>query len=102
MSALCCCSAGTFISTVPIGFVALTEYGFMRLALVVVMVAFVHFVEAYALNPAIYAAHLKLHPLMVLAVLVVAEHSLGIWGLLLAVPMTVFALDYLIRFPAAR
>eukprot|EP00879_Flechtneria_rotunda_P016002 GHRR01016735.1.p2 GENE.GHRR01016735.1~~GHRR01016735.1.p2 ORF type:complete len:109 (-),score=37.52 GHRR01016735.1:238-564(-) len=51
------------------------------------------------LNPAIYSAHLKLHPLMVLVTLVIAEHSMGVWGLLLAVPMTVFALDYLIRYP---
>lgn len=51
------------------------------------------------LNPAIYSAHLKLHPLMVLSTLVVAEHNMGVWGLLLAVPMTVFALDYLIRYP---
>ncbi len=35
----------------------------------------------------------------VLSVLVVAEHSLGIWGLLLAVPLTVFALDYCIKYP---
>jgi len=33
-------------------------------------------------------------------VLVVAEHSLGVWGLLLAVPLTVFVLDYAIRYPA--
>lgn len=63
------------------------------------MVALVHFVEAYMLNPAIYSAHLKLHPLMVLSVLVVAEHSMGIWGLLLAVPLTVFMLDYCIKYP---
>ena len=55
--------------------------------------------QAYLLNPAIYSAHLKLHPLLVLSVLVVAEHSLGVWGLLLAVPLTVFALDYLISYP---
>jgi len=91
--------AGVLISTIPIGFVALTEYGFIKLALVLVMITGVHFVEAYGLNPAIYSAHLKLHPLMVLAVLVVAEHSLGVWGLLLAVPMTVFALDYMIMYP---
>ncbi|KIY99566.1 hypothetical protein MNEG_8395 [Monoraphidium neglectum] len=91
--------AGVIISTTPIGFVALTEYGFMKLALVILMVTGVHFVEAYGLNPAIYSAHLKLHPLMVLCALVVAEHSLGVWGLLLAVPLTVFALDYLIRYP---
>jgi predicted PurR-regulated permease PerM len=58
-------------------------------------------VEAYGLNPAIYSAHLKLHPLMVLAVLVMAEHTLGVWGLLLAVPMTVFFLDYCIYYPTA-
>ena len=39
---------------------------------------------AHAGMQAIYSAHLKLHPLLVLAVLVVAEHSLGVWGLLLA------------------
>lgn len=56
----------------------------MQLAFVIAMVTCVHFVEAYGLNPMIYSAHLKLHPLMVLTVLVVAEHSLGVWGLLLA------------------
>jgi predicted PurR-regulated permease PerM len=93
--------AGVLISTIPIGFVALTEYGFGKLALVLVMVAGVHMVEAYGLNPAIYSAHLKLHPLLVLVVLVMAEHSLGVWGLLLAVPSVVFALDYIIYFPEA-
>ncbi|KAG2430880.1 hypothetical protein HXX76_009854 [Chlamydomonas incerta] len=90
---------GCIISTIPIGFVALTEYGFVKLAMIIVMVAMVHFVEAYALNPAIYSAHLKLHPLMVLSVLLIAEHNAGVWGLLLAVPSTVFALDYVIRYP---
>ena len=37
--------AGVVISTTPIGFVALTEYGFMKLALVILMVTAVHFVE---------------------------------------------------------
>ena len=70
----------------------------MKLSLVVLMVFGVHLVEAYGLNPAIYSAHLRLHPLLVIAVLVVAEHGMGVWGLLLAVPMTVFALDYCIRY----
>ena len=56
----------------------------LQLALVLGMVTGIHFVEAYLLNPAIYAAHLQLHPLLVLSVLVIAEHSLGVWGLLLA------------------
>ena len=56
----------------------------LQLGLVILMVTGIHFIEAYGLNPAIYSAHLKLHPLMVLTVLVVAEHTLGVWGLLLA------------------
>ena len=40
----------------------------MKLALVILMVTGIHMVEAYGLNPAIYSAHLKLHPLLVLTV----------------------------------
>ena len=56
----------------------------VQLGIVILMVVGIHFIEAYLLNPVIYASHLKLHPLIVLSVLVVAEHSLGVWGLLLA------------------
>ena len=94
--------AGVIISTVPIGFVALTEFGVGRLLAVIMLVIIAHAVEAYLLNPAIYAAHLKLHPLIVLVVLVLAEHTLGVWGLLLAVPVTVFTLEMLIKTPEQR
>lgn len=59
------------------------------------MVTLIHFIEAYGLNPAIYSAHLKLHPLLVLTVLVVAEHSLGVWGLLLAGEITLATMMFL-------
>ncbi len=94
--------AGVIISTVPVGFVALTEYGVGRLLAVIALVAVAHAVEAYLLNPAIYSAHLKLHPLIVLVVLVLAEHTLGVWGLLLAVPVTVFTLEFLVKTPEQR
>ena len=94
--------AGVIISTAPIGFVALTEYGIGRLVGVIVMVVAAHAVEAYLLNPAIYAAHLKLHPAVVIAILVVAEHALGVWGLLLAVPITVFVIEFMVKTPAQR
>ena len=40
--------AGVIISTTPIAFVALTEYGWMKLALTILMVTGVHFVEVGA------------------------------------------------------
>lgn len=58
----------------------------LQLGFVILMVTGIHLIEAYGLNPAIYSAHLKLHPLLVLTVLVVAEHTFGVWGLLLAGP----------------
>lgn len=91
--------AGVLLSTFPMAFVALTEYGVGRCGAVLLMVLGVHCVEAYGLNPIIYSNHLKLHPLLVLSVLVAAEHLLGVWGLLVAVPLTVFLLDYCIRMP---
>jgi len=68
----------------PVGCGGSPRAGAAQLGLVIVMVIGIHMIEAYGLNPAIYSAHLKLHPLLVLTVLVVAEHSLGVWGLLLA------------------
>lgn len=84
--------AGVVISTLPMFIIALSEYGVAKSLAVIVMVILVHLVEAYVLNPQIYSAHLHLHPLMVLVVLYIAEHSYGIPGLLMAVPVSVYLL----------
>lgn len=84
--------AGVFISTLPMFFIALSEYGVAKSLAVIAMVIIVHLVEAYVLNPQIYSAHLHLHPFMVLVVLYIAEHSYGIPGLLMAVPVAVYFL----------
>lgn len=57
---------GVFVSTFPACVLALAEHGGLRLAQVIAMVLFVHFVEAYLLYPQIYASKLKVHPLLVL------------------------------------
>lgn len=84
--------AGVFVSTFPMCIIAVSEFGVAKALAVILMVILVHLVEAYVLNPQIYSAHLHLHPVMVLAVLYIAEHSYGIPGLLLAVPVAVYIL----------
>ncbi|CAN8061700.1 unnamed protein product [Agarophyton chilense] len=84
--------AGVFVSTLPMCIIALSEYGVAKPVAVIVMVILVHLIEAYVLNPQIYSAHLHLHPFMVLVVLYIAEHSYGIPGLLMAVPVAVYIL----------
>lgn len=96
--------AGVFISTVPMCVVALTmDKGGMRsVAAVVGMVTVVHIVEAYILNPRIYGHHMKLHPLAVLVVLYLGEHLLGLWGLVIGVPLATYVWRHLVMGEVER
>ncbi|HEX7154961.1 MAG TPA: AI-2E family transporter [Thermoanaerobaculia bacterium] len=88
---------GMIISTIPAAVLAFKLGGITKVLWLVVMVMVIHAVEAYALNPLIYGRHLRLHPLLVLVVLLVAEHLFGLWGLLLGVPIAAFVLKYVIE-----
>lgn len=90
--------AGVFISTAPVVLVALAMDGggLAKAAGVIGMVAVVHFVEAYILNPRIYGHHMKMNPLAVLLALVLAEHLMGVWGLIIAVPLMTYVWKHLI------
>lgn len=89
---------GVVISSVPIAIVALVQPdGGLMLALqAIVAIIVVHFIEASFLNPKIVGDMLHLHPVLVLAVLAIGEHFFGVWGLLLAVPVTVYMIRYVI------
>jgi predicted PurR-regulated permease PerM len=50
----------------------------------------IHIIEAYGLNPLIYGKHLKLNPVLVLIILLVAYHSFGLWGMILGVPVAYY------------
>lgn len=90
--------AGVFISTVPICLVALTQDdgGILLVVGVVVMVTIVHIIEAYILNPRIYGHHMKLHPLAVLVVLYLGQHLVGLWGLIIGVPLATYVWRHVI------
>ncbi len=56
----------------------------------------IHTIEAYILNPLIYGAHLRMNPVLVLAILVISHHLFGIWGLVLGVPVMNYVAHYVI------
>lgn len=87
---------GVWVSTLPICVVAAQAGGLPMVVGSVVMVVIVHIVEAYVLNPRIYGAHLKLHPVVVLMVLFMGEQMLGLWGLVLGVPLATYVWRHLI------
>lgn len=88
---------GVIISTIPIGLIALVKGGIWPLIGVIVLILAIHAIETYILNPNIYGVHLRMHPLVVLIVLLVAEHFFGLWGLVLGVPVSVYLLDIVIQ-----
>jgi predicted PurR-regulated permease PerM len=83
---------GVVLSSIPIAIVAIVQPdGSIWLALkAIAAILVIHFVETSVLNPKILGDMLHLHPVVVLAVLAIGEHFFGIWGLLLAVPVTVY------------
>ena len=85
---------GMILSTTPAALLAFKIGGFPRVLWLVIAILVIHAVEAYLLNPLIYGRHLRMHPLAVLVVLLVAEHLFGVWGLLLGVPIAAFIIRY--------
>ena len=52
-----------------------------------VWILLIHFIEANFLNPKIIGTSAKIHPALVVFALLVGEHSFGLVGALLAVPI---------------
>ena len=88
---------GVMLSTIPAALFAFKTGGITLVLWLIVMVLVVHAVEAYMLNPIIYGRHMKMHPVAILAILMVGEHLFGIWGLLLGVPVAAFVWSYVIQ-----
>lgn len=86
---------GVFISSAPILLVAFNAGGFWLAFSGAVMIVLVHAIEAYVLNPRIYAHHMKMNPVLTLIVLFLGHHLFGIWGVLLAVPVTYYFLTHI-------
>jgi predicted PurR-regulated permease PerM len=89
--------AGVFISSVPICLSALTTSGVGLMIVAILFIVFIHMVEAYVLNPRIMGAHLKVNPVLVLAILVICHHLFGMWGLILGLPVFTYFFGHAIQ-----
>ncbi|HBW34319.1 AI-2E family transporter [Desulfosporosinus sp. BICA1-9] len=87
--------AGVIISLIPLTIIAFKLGGLIKILYVLVMIAVLHAIEAYFLNPKLMSVKTKLPVFFTLVVLIMAEHFLGIWGLLFGIPLFLFFLDLL-------
>ena len=90
---------GVLISTTPIVLVALNAGGFSLSLAAIGLVILVHVIEAYLLNPMIYGRHLKLNPVLTLIILYVGYHAIGLWGMLLGVPVARYFIHDVFEVP---
>jgi len=89
--------AGVFLSSIPICLLALQKSGFQLLLAGVLMITVVHLIEAYILNPRIYGHHLRINPVIVLIILTISGKIMGVWGLVLGVPICTYIFGHAIR-----
>ena len=85
--------AGVVISLIPLSLIAFKLGGIVKVLAVLIMVAVIHFIEGYFLNPKLMADKTELPMFMTFVVLIVSEHFLGIWGLLIGIPLFIFLLE---------
>jgi predicted PurR-regulated permease PerM len=58
--------------------------------------AFIGFMESFVLGPRILGRMMELHPVLIIAILPVAQYFFGIWGMILATPVAVYLINSVI------
>lgn len=86
---------GVFVSLIPLCAIAFKIDGIIKIVYVLIMVAGLHGFEAYFMNPKFMSSKTHLPIFYTFAILIVAEHFFGVWGLILGVPIFMFLLDLL-------
>ncbi len=87
--------AGVIISLIPLSIIAFTIGGLRMIVYVLVLIAILHALESYILNPKLMSQKTKLPVFYTFVVLIVSEYLLGIWGLIIGIPIFIFILDVL-------
>jgi len=85
--------AGMIISLIPLSIIAFNIGGISKVIAVILMILLIHTVEAYILNPKLMSNQTELPVCFVFIILLVGEHYLGVWGLLIGVPIFIFLLN---------
>ena len=87
--------AGVIISLIPLSLIAFKIGGIIKVVDVLIIVVVLHSLESYVLNPKFMSDKTDLPVFLVFIILIVSEHFMGLWGLLIGIPLFIFALDLL-------
>ncbi|PEE38449.1 AI-2E family transporter [Bacillus pseudomycoides] len=87
--------AGVIISLVPLCMIAYNIGSITYVVYILIIVAVIHALESYVLNPKFMSQKTNLPIFYTFMVLTFSEHFLGVWGLIIGIPIFVFLLDVL-------
>ena len=87
--------AGVFISLFPLTIIAYNLGGMSKVLGVWLMIIIIHALESYVLNPKLMSNRTKLPVCIVFIILLIGHRYLGVWGLLIGVPLFIFFLEVL-------
>ncbi|MFC1586059.1 AI-2E family transporter [Fibrobacterota bacterium] len=90
--------AGVFISSVPICLMALQVSGLQTMFLAIALITVIHLIEAYVLNPRIFATHMRINPVIVLVILTISGKLFHVWGLVLGIPVYTYLFGHAIKY----
>jgi len=85
--------AGVIISLIPLSLIAFTIGGFSTVIYLLIAVMIIHVIEAYILNPKLMSSKTDLPVFYTFIVLIFSQNFLGVWGLIIGIPIFVFLLD---------
>lgn len=87
--------AGVIISLIPLSMIGYSIGGVSMVVAVLIMIVIIHALESYILNPKFMSAKTNLPTFFTFIILLFSEHFLGIWGLIIGIPIFIFLLDML-------
>lgn len=87
--------AGVLISLIPLCMIAFTIGGVIKVVYVLSMIAVLHALESYVLNPKLMSSKTELPVFYTFIILIMSEHFMGVWGLIIGIPIFMFLLDVL-------
>lgn len=87
--------AGVFVSLIPLSLTAYTIGGITKVIYVIIVIAILHAIEGYILNPKLMSSKTDLPVFYTFLILILSEHFFGIWGLIIGIPIFMFILDLL-------
>ena len=87
--------AGVIFSCIPLTLIAYSTGGIQTVIYVLILILVVHCIEAYILNPKFMSSRTKLPIFYTFVILLVSEKFLGVWGLIVGIPIFNFFLEIL-------